>query len=483
MGRDYARRADGVRVDFRGLILVAGAVSADDSLAAGNAGLTLYGFADQPMGKIELTLGTTTGFQWKLFDDVAFSNWTAYGGAALVIGLAADRFSFLRWNATILAMNPDASTALQVLTPAAHTYVAVAGAPAAFHIAGFTNRVVASRVTGNLGRIQWSVKNDSTDWAGLGSGFEDLLAATGSRADIPWSVWPISETQAIVVCEHSLMMMTATDNFDAPFRFSVIAGAEGTPHPYSVAAVPGGIIYAGWNDIWYVTEENQISLGKPFLSEILFGREFGITDHLSILGESHSGVFVPATGEYWLKTVSTLYRYQLSSKTWTTQTISQGQMTYVEGLKLLNAGGTEHDWAVYHINVGVLVNRSLGSAAADVIDLITGDIEPDLPEYKLDVVYVSLSYLTRDTVSRQVDIQVSIDDGDWESYGTFMTKPYVAAAVTSSPSNRTHIITVHRSLTGDKMAFRIKNTVGISGLKILRLSVHCNKAGWTPTTR
>lgn len=482
VSRNHARRAEAVKVDSNGVLTTVEALTTDGTLAAAGAGMTVFGHARDTVNHVELIMGTSVGFQWKLFDQSGFSAWTAYGGAALTVTASGDRFSFLRWNNLILAMNPDASTGLQALNPAAHTYAAVAGAPAAFHLTGFTNRVIATRVTGNIGRIQWSVKNDYTNWAGLGSGFEDLLAATGSRSDRPWSVWPISETQAIVVCERSLFMMTATDNFDAPFRFTLIVGGEGTPHPYTVAAVPGGIIYAGWTDVWYVTSESITSLGKPFLNELLFGQDFGSTDHISTLGESHSGVYVAITNEYWLKTVTTGYRCQLASRVWTQQTMNAGQMTYVEGVKLLNPSGEVRDWAVYFADLGNVVDVVFGSVNSSTPDLITGDIEADLPEHRIDVAYVTVSYSTRDTVARTIEIQVSRDDGDWEAFGSFATKPYVSSVVTTSPINRTHVATIQKSTTANKIAFRVKPTAAVTTLKILRLSAYCAKSGWTPTT-
>lgn len=483
VGKDYARRAHNVKVDSNGILTTVESASTDGSLAAAGAGMTLFAVPRSSVpGSLDLIIGTTVGFQAKLFADPTFDTWAAITGAALTIGTTSERFSFMRWGAYVLAANPDASTLIQKIDIAADTYAAIAGSPAAFHITGFANRVVASRVTGNLGYVQWSVKNDSDDWSGLGSGFEDLLVAAGSRADRPWSVWPISETQAIVVCERSLMMMTATDNFDAPFRFTLISGAEGTPYPYTVAAVPGGIIYAGWTDIWYVTEGSITPLTKPFLNETLFGQDFSTTDHLSELGSDHSGVYVAQTNEYWIKTGTTGYRYHLANKCWTQQTMNAGQMAYIEGYKFLDPAGTAKEWAVYFPDLGNVVDVVRGSANASIPDLMTGDIELEQPEYRLDPVYVSLLYSTRDTTERVIEIQMSRDDGDWETYGLIRTKPYVASTVTTSPINRTHNATFHRSVTGNKIAFRIKPTASITMLKVLRLSVHCYKTGWTPTT-
>lgn len=482
MHRDLARRAANVKVDSNGIITTVEPLTTDGSIAVGDSPLTLFSYPNTVDNTVEMVIGSTVGFYYRLFADPAFSVWTAFTGAALTITDAEHRFSFLRWGSLILAINPDASTALQAIDPAANTYAAVAGAPAAYHITGFTNRVVVSRVVGNLGRVQWSVKNDHTDWAGAGSGFEDLTVAVGSMSDRPWSVWPISETQAIVVCERCLMMMTSTDNFDAPFRFTLIAGSEGTPYRNSVVAVPGGIIYAGWTDVWYVTQDSIVSLGKPFMNEVLFGGDFGSTFHLDTLAQNHSGVYVAQLNEYWLKTGTTGYRFNLTHKIWTEQTMNAGSMFYVEGLKFLDPSGTLKDWAVYHLDVGTSIDLVLGSVNSSIPDLITGDVESDLPEHRIDLAYVSLAYSTRDTTARTIEIQISRDDSEWETYGSFSTQPYVASVVTTSPVNRTHVATIQKSMLVKKFALRVKPTAAVTGMKILRLTAYCRKSGWTPVT-
>jgi len=481
IGREYARRAHGMYVDERGLLGNAEASAADGSVTGGVTVLAFFTLAAATNATL-LFIGATDGFYYTIVANAA-STWAQLTGPAITISSGNDRWSFVRWNDTIIAATAKTGETLyeidtSVIPP---VYVAIAASPAAFHVTAFANRVIASRVTGNLGYVQWSVKNDSNDWAGLGSGFEDLLAAAGSNADRPWSVWPISETEAIVVCERCLMRMSTTDNFDAPFRFSLIDGAEGTPFPDSVAKVPGGIVYAGWTGFWYVTADSITPLGKPYLDSLLFGQEFGAADHPSAVITRHGGVYVAAKSEYWFRTAALVYRCFLPSKAWTTSVAPASTGSAMAYTETLLADTAVKDWQVNFAN-GVFINRVRGSTLTVAGEVISGDIELDLPENRLDVAYVSLVYSTRDTTVRTIEIQISRNDGNWETYGTFSTKPYVSSSLDDSPTNRTHRATIHKSLSADKIAFKLKIPVSTVAFKLARMSVYCTKSGWVGTT-
>jgi len=483
VSRDHARRAHSLRVDDTGFLHKVEDLIADASYASGETGISLF-VLPISTSRAEIYVGTTVGFQWKDYD-AGLGAWAKLTGPVLAVSTLDNRFSFVRWNSLILALSPESGIALQALDTAAKTYAAVAGSPAGFHVTAFGNRVVVSRVTGNIGRIQWSVKNDSTDWSGLGSGFEDLLAAAGSNADRPWSVWPLGETQAIVICERSVFLMSATDNFDAPFRFTLIPGAEGTPYPYSIAAVPGGVMYAGWNDVWFISTERFERMAGSLIAPALFGYDHGTDLRISTALSAHAGVYVPATGEYWLKAGTTTYRCNIGRKAWTTDVITgAGNMAFVEA-KL--PASEVRDWAVFHASNGTTPGRSTGSISGvggRVPELISGDIELDQPEYRLDVMYVSVLYQTRDTTPRVIEIYMSRNDGNWELYSSFTTKPFVSSVLDNSPTNRTHVATIQKGITADKIAFRLIYSIfAPDRLRIVRFSVHCSKSGWTPVAR
>src|SRR6266850_985495 len=91
------------------------------------------------------------------------------------------------------------------------------------HLATFDGRIIASLAD----RVQWSVKNDETDWSGIGSGFEDLRSAMNGRPDGQTAVVPLSDDTALCIRTNSVWLMRTTGNFDAPFVFTLLENGKG----------------------------------------------------------------------------------------------------------------------------------------------------------------------------------------------------------------------------------------------------------------
>lgn len=153
---------------------------------------------------------------------------------------------------------------VSMLLVPAHTATILTHSPRAAHLAIFGNRVIATRVnewtattdpwvdsTTQLTRIRWCVKDDDTVWdeTSVGAGHEDLYVP-GSQTDEAMGVFPVSDDTAIVVSERSMRRMDITGFADAPFRFSLLIPSLGTRSRYSIQAVPGGIIFLGYDDVF-----------------------------------------------------------------------------------------------------------------------------------------------------------------------------------------------------------------------------------------
>jgi hypothetical protein len=137
----------------------------------------------------------------------------------------------------------------------------------AIHLATFGGRAIATRTSGS---VQWSVKDDNTDWAGLGSGYEDSRSAPGGRLDRPTAVVPVTDELALVVRTGSIWQMQLTGNYNAPFSFSQIVAGPGTQYPRTVAAIPYGTIFVGYGSVWKYTLNNGLQqIGLPIESDLL----------------------------------------------------------------------------------------------------------------------------------------------------------------------------------------------------------------------
>ena len=133
------------------------------------------------------------------------------------------------------------------------------------HLTTFGSRVIASL---SDGKVQWTIKDDSTDWTGLGSGFEDLRSAPGGRPDAQAAVIPVTDEVAYCIRTNSIWQMSLTGNFDAPFNFSRLFSHIGTSYPQTAVAIPQGVIFLADAQIWLVTPQGYREIGEPIKSYI-----------------------------------------------------------------------------------------------------------------------------------------------------------------------------------------------------------------------
>lgn len=188
-----------------------------------------------------------------------------------------------------------------------NTVFQIPTSPQAAHLTTFGGRVIASRITGRPHAIQWSVKNNSRDWTGVGSGIEDLLSTPGGEIDLQMGVFPISDTTALVVRTNSIWLMSETGNPSAPFRFSRIHAGIGSRSPRTVVSLSGGIILLANDDIYMITEQSVKSIGQTVRTRII--------DSVTDMGLI-SGVFNSRTKEYMIAAANCVYRYSFIDQGW-----------------------------------------------------------------------------------------------------------------------------------------------------------------------
>lgn len=217
---------------------------------------------------------TTVGVQW--YDGTMWNNLT---GPALAL-TTDDNVSATVWNNGL--QFTDGKTGQYLINFNDFTYALIATAPIARHITTLAGRIIASFIldpaTGIYQtRIQWCVKNDNTDWSGLGSGFEDLLSSPGGVVDQQLCVVPINDTDALIVRSGSIWRMQSTQYFDSPFIFQFLFSEMKFDSWRGVTAIPGGIAALGRDDIYIITTGGPQPIGD-MVRKIIFTRANKLED-------------------------------------------------------------------------------------------------------------------------------------------------------------------------------------------------------------
>lgn len=245
---------------------------------------------------------TTTHLQ--LWDGAAWNN---VGGGTFTGSINA-YFTYTAFNDTLLFSN--GVDGLWEYAPLTGALTKIDGAPNAMHLSTFGGRVLASGANGNLGTLQWSVKNNSRDWSGIGSGSEDLLSTPGGKVDGLMGVWPITDDFALMVRTNSVWQMSQTGDPDAPFRFGRLHANLGSRSRYAIDVIPGGVVMLGSDDIWIVTDSNVASIA-PLVKDRIISETTDFT--------KARGLYRPDLKEFWLCTGLTdvVYRYSFADQGWT----------------------------------------------------------------------------------------------------------------------------------------------------------------------
>jgi len=198
------------------------------------------------------------------------ASWVTLTLSPVANGVAGDRFMVTSYNDTMLFTN--GKDGIYKYDPTTGDVSVIAGSFPGKFITTFAGRVIVADVRDpnrQAQRIRWSVKNDSDDWEGVGSGYEDLLSTPGGAVDQQLGVHPVTDNRALLVRTKSIWLMSTTGLVDQPFRFDRLFNNIGTDSPYSWTSVPGGVVGLGTDDVYLVSPSQFQRIGNPVKDQIL----------------------------------------------------------------------------------------------------------------------------------------------------------------------------------------------------------------------
>lgn len=208
------------------------------------------------------------------------------------------------------------------LDPEAGTYVQIdttgTDDPSGEHILGrqittFAGRIIVCQAD-MPNRIAWSTKNSSTDWGGIGSGYEDMFSTPGGSADPVIACIPITDDEAVVVRENTIWMMKETGVADVPFRFTRMYDKIACKSPYGCFPVPGAAFVPGLDDIYLVSSDGIKAIGTDIRYRYminLFNPEYTSTTFDEKAGEIVMGVYEGAQ-----TSINVIYRFNVTANGW-----------------------------------------------------------------------------------------------------------------------------------------------------------------------
>jgi hypothetical protein len=210
------------------------------------------------------------------------------------------------------------------------------------YLGAFGNRVLALREGGDLQTIAWSINGDPDDWVGTGSG-SSILEGISDPVDELMALQEISSNLAALFRKRSIMKVQLTGSASSPFGFYRWLNNVGTESPFSVAGVPGGVMFLGHDRVvYYLSESEFLPIGGPIQEEL--EKSVGNLD-------SVEAAYDPASQEYvlsvpgasgsestqgWVLDVSTfLVRQQI---VWYKRVRSYGRVVSIQGTNLYFTG-------------------------------------------------------------------------------------------------------------------------------------------------
>lgn len=417
--------------------------------------------------------------------NLAESSWLPYSGGVISSPPSTAFTNVAAWGDSAL-LATDQTNKILTLDVANRTRNEIPNAPVCMHITVFDNRVIASYITSGgtfPTRIQWSVKDDNTDWSSEGSGYEDLYGTPGGEIDQQMGVYPISDVFALVVRSNSIWGMQISGYFDAPFSFSRMFPGIGTPARQSIATVIGpesqlGVMFVGVDDIYFVTQQGYQKVGTAVRDQIIAsGVELANCQAVYDVRNREYILMVPATGQI---ATATVYRCKTDRFRWTRATYPSafarmvwGQYndttTYPPYGVLIMVYDSGSNYGVRESPTSYQDYNSSGSLVDSATDIDTGFIRNDQNvDTTSGVVDVQLDYTIEQTAT--VTLASSVDGGT-----TWITLGSKSLSATSKPS-----VVAFRAaaqyVLGSSVQLRLTTSV-LCGLKVISLRPYVVSGG------
>lgn len=223
-------------------------------------------------------------------------------------------FAITGWNDRILFTAGNGRKVFELVFSPSFTITELVESPVdVIHLATFNGRVMAS-IKGTA--VQWTVKNDHTDWDGLGSGFEDLLSAPGGRPDQQTAIIPVTDELAYCLRSASVWQVGNTGDFDSPFSFSRVATHIGSKFPNTVAATKRGFVCVGDGaQVWSVSPDGMMDIAAPVAVDfdIELGAQRLMSGAYDVKFDEYR-VTIPSSN---MLTAQKVMRYSFPNQAWT----------------------------------------------------------------------------------------------------------------------------------------------------------------------
>ncbi len=228
---------------------------------------------------------------------------------------AGDFFTFLPFGNVLLCTCPVVGMYEIDLTT--FTYSQVTDAPQDAQFIELFNGCVV--VTGSVAyprRVQWSAKFSYTDWTGLGSGFEDLQPLNTLSVNAPIRVVPVDDRRALVFRQETCDLVSATDNFDAPFIFQQLHTGVDSRCPRAIANTRNGVVTVGSTNVFLVTIDSVQGIGTGLITTPMEASSVDALASQRVIDGTWIGKYNHVLNEYWLATQYTVFRYQFGFSSW-----------------------------------------------------------------------------------------------------------------------------------------------------------------------
>lgn len=304
------------------------------------------------------------------------TTWTAVTGPAFT-ALAGIRVSTVPWGNFLLFT--VGANGIYKIDPSLGTYTLITGSPVCKYITTFGGRVVATGILSNPQRIQWSVKDNSDDWVGTGSGFEDLAASPGGGADIQYEFYPLNDSQGLALRSSSVWLTELTFDVTAPFNFRYLEAIT-CDTPRGAAMTPYGLCAMFRDNIYLISTSGIKPIGdavKPSL--------YIVDANWNANLASFDAAYYKNLDEFYLYNASTgvAYVYKFKADAWTTMVFSE--TTTLVGFVRTSFKGASFlaSSLIYFGGTDVLYEDLASTAAVPTAILLTGSISYPDPLYKI----------------------------------------------------------------------------------------------------